>query len=842
MAAIVRQVLGDVRVALRGLRRAPGVMLVTVVSLGVGIGCMSAVFGVANTFLTGGTAGLTDPGAIIAIETTRDDGTELSTTSYPDYVDVLATVDGIEDASAVNVRVLTAGEGEAVRPLMADEVTGNHFSVMGIEPVIGRTFLPEESEVGAGARVVMISHRMWQRDFGGGAWAIGATVRLNGQQHVIVGVVPDGVVSRGMPLEPDVWVPLGSVGDEAVRDRVLRETRSARQFRVLARLADGASTAAVADQLDVLSARMVAEYPETWRDDFGNPRAFGVVSERDARVGGGFQLLVGGIATFFFTAAGLILLIACANVATLFLARANDRRREMAVRVSLGASRRRLVTMFLAEGLIPGLGAGVVGVGVAVLINRAINEAVLSIPFGVPLPANFEVDGWVVLVAFLLSLLASLVFGLVPALEGSRPDLVRGLKDVVGGPRGGGQPRLRGALVGAQCAAAVILLISASLFVRSLSNAVELDLGMDPDRIAIATKKLDAEGFGPEEGAQYIRDVTARLSADPAVEVAHASQTMELTLLTIDLTLMRDVDVPGYAPRDPEADFFWRNAVTPGYLEMLGVPIVRGRSLEAGDVEGAPLVAVVNETFAERVWPGRDPIGRTFVASGQPTPGSDDVEEVTRTFQVVGVARNGKYFDFDDGPLAYFWTSIYQDYSSRIVFSARGVRTAEEVIPLLRENVRLASGEVQLAAPGTLAQQRSYQFIHLTLASRILRWAGGFGLFLAVIGIYGIVSFSVTRRSREMAIRLAIGAEPHQVLSGATRDGMRPALIGLAVGLGIALIVARVLAGILVGIGSMDPVAFGMGAGLLAVTALVASLIPASRALGVRPMQALRDD
>ena len=616
------QVLGDLRVAMRGLRRAPGVLLITVLSLGVGIGSMAAIFGVANSFLTGGSAGLTDPESIIAIGTTRDDGTEISTNSYPDYLDVLATLDGLEDASAVNTRILSYGEGDAVRPLMADEVTGNHFAVMGIEPVIGRALLPEESEVGAGARVVMIGHDLWQADFGGSTAALGSTLRLNGYEHTIVGVVPDGVVSRGMPVEPDVWVPLGSIGDESARDRNVREARGTRNFRVLARLAEGATPEAVAGRLDVLASRLVDEYPDSWLDDFDNPRAFGVMSEREARIGRGLQLVVGGVAGFFLVAAGLILLIACANVTTLFLARASNRRQEMAVRVSLGASRRRLITMFLAEGLIPGLGAGVVGLGVASLINRAINDAVSSIPFGIPVRAGFEVDGWVIAVAFLLSLVASLIFGLLPALEGSRPDLVRGLKGVIGGTSSGRRFGLRGGLVVTQCAASVVLLVGASLFARSLTNAAELDLGWDPDRIAIATKKLDAEGLSEDEGRQYIRDLLERLEQSPGVEVAHASQTMELTLLTIDLTLIRDVDAVGYVPRDVEVDFFWRNAVTPGYLEMMSVPVIRGRSLEDGDVEGAPLVAVVTRPSRRGCGRGAIRSGRRSRRPARPRPGA----------------------------------------------------------------------------------------------------------------------------------------------------------------------------------------------------------------------------
>ena len=275
---------------------------------------------------------------------------------------------------------------------------------------------------------------------------------------------------------------------------------------------------------------------------------------------------------------------------------------------------------------------------------------------------------------------------------------------------------------------------------------------------------------------------------------------------------------------------------------MLEIQLVRGRGLEEGDVAGAPLVAGVNETFAERLWPGEDPIGRTFQSVGQAPAGSEQATTEKRAFQVVGVAKDGKYFDFDDGPTQYYWSSIFQDYSSRIVVSVKGTADADGMIPLLREEVPLASGEVQFTPPTSLEQQFALQFIHLRIAVRILRWGGAFGLFLAVIGIYGIVSFAVTQRTREMAIRMAIGAEGGQVLRGVIRDGMRPALVGLTVGAVFAFLGARLIVGVLVGVSPMDPRAFGGGMAILGVSALIASVIPSLRALRIDPMQTLREE
>jgi predicted permease len=840
MRGMMRNLQEDLRIALRGLRKAPGVLLITVVSLGIGIGAVTAVFGVANSFLFRGAVGISDPESLVVIYTTEDDGEAYGSSSFPDYLDVLAQVDAVDDASAVNMRTVASGTGDRIEPLLAEEVTGNYFAVTGIRPVIGRVFTAEEQSGGGGQRVALVSHTLWQRDFGGRTDVLGATLRLNGYTHTIIGVVTDGVLSRRVPLEPDIWVPLGSIGDETPASTESLLSRDRRSFLVLARLAEGGSEAALTSQLEVLSARLQDEYPRAWVDDLGNARSFTLLGEKDSRLRPGARLLLGGIAAFFLGASGLILLIACANVTTLFLARAANRSREMALRLSLGANRRRLVTMLLTEGLIPGVAAGILGLFVAAWMNHALNLAVASIPFGIPINVTFGIDGRVVGVAVVLSMGASLVFGLAPALEGSKPNLVRALKGDADGAGQRGNLRLRNLLVVAQCAASVILLVGATLFVRALGNAGDVDVGLTSDRIAVATKKLDAEGFGPEEGMQYVRDLQARLVARPDVEAVHISRSMEMTLMSLNPTLEVEVEAPGYAP--VEAEQFWRNSVTPGYLDMLGVTVLRGRPLQETDVAGAPPVAVVNETFAERLWPGEDAIGRTFEAFGLAPPGSESALTEKRGFQVVGIAKDGKYFDFDDAPIPYYWTSIFQDYAARIVVAAKGTTSADAMIPLLREHIELASGEVQLTPPASLETQFSYQFIHLRIASGVLRWAGAFGLFLAIIGIYGIVSFAVTQRTREMAIRTAIGAEKHQVLQTMIKDGMRPALIGLGLGVVFAFLGARLMTSVLVGVSPMDPLAFAGGTSLLLVAALVASFVPARRALGIDPMQVLREE
>lgn len=843
MGRMIRNFTGDLRLAFRSLRKSPGVLVITVVSLGFGIGAVTAVFGIVNSLVFRGTAGISDPETLVAIYTAKDDGEPHGASSYPDYLDIVSEISAIDEAAAVSMRTVSTGEGDNLRPLLAEEVTGNFFDVMGIQPVIGRGFDVSETVVSGPERLILISHHLWLGDFAGDPSVLGATLRINENLHTIIGVVPDGVVSRVVPLQPDIWLPLASLGGEAAERGERLHRRDERRFMVLARLAAGASQDLAASQLTGLATRLYGEYTGPWSDDRDQARTFSVLDEGDSRLNPGARGILAGVALFIGGAAGLILLIACANVTTLFLARATKRRREMAVRLSLGASRARIVAMLLTEGMVPGLAAGLLGLGIATWINRSMNLAMASIPFGIPLRFSFGFDFRVVGVALALSLCASLVFGLLPALEGSRPSLIPALKGDRAGVGRRGIGRLRDALVVTQCAASLTLLIGAVLFVRSLSNAADVDLGIHPDRIAIASKQLDDEGLNTDQEDQYIRDLQARLLADPRVENAQISQGVELTLLQVSGAFNMAVEVAGGAADPGATDPLTSNAVTPGYLEMLGVRILRGRGIEETDITGAPLVAVINETFASRYWPGRDPIGQTFRGHRRGSPTTRGAEEdETLTFTVVGITEDGKYIDFDDLPTPYFWSSIFQRPSPRIVISARGLTTAEEVLPVLRERVELAPGEVQLMPPTTLETQFSFQFVHLRIASRVLRWGGGFGLFLAVIGIYGIVSFAVGQRTREVAIRMAMGAEDRQVLGGVMIQGMRPALIGLAVGALLAAAGARLLTSVLVGVGTVDPVAFGGALIILLSAALVASLIPALRALRIDPMRTLREE
>jgi len=835
----------DARGAVRGLRRAPMALVVTVVSLGLGIGAVTSVFGIASDLLLSGSVGVGSPEAFVTIYTSDDDGEAHGQTSWPDFLDIQRGATALETTAAVSIRTVVLGDGEALKPLLAEEVAGDYFGTTQMTLPLGRGIRPEESALQASEPVAVISFGTWTREFASSPSAIGATVRLNGSPYTVIGVAPDGVASRRIPLQPDLWIPAGSL--EAASAGASAD-RGRRSWTILGRLTPNASIESLSSQLSVLATRLRAEHSAEWLDANGQPRSFTALDERASRMPPKARLLLGVLAVFFLGATGLVLLIACANVAMLNLARTSSRSREMAVRLSLGASRRRLVRMFLVEGLVPGMAAGALGLLTVAWVHRSLTTALASIPFGIPIGLSFDMDARVILIALGLSLGTSLLFGLLPALEGSRPDLVPALKGDGTGLRGAGSPRLRNLMVTTQCAAAFVLLVGAVLFVRSLDNAVGLDVGWDPGRVAVATKRLDVEGLDEERGKQFIRDLQAELSQRAGVESVHASRVMEMTLMSFDPTVSVDVEGgaitagPGGFEAPGATGGFWRNSVTPGYLGAMGMSLVSGRDLEETDTETGPRVAVVNETFASILWPNQDPLGRSFQAWGPAPIGADRAVTEPQSFQVVGVARDGKYFDFDDPDTPYFWTSIFQDYASRIVVSVKGTESAEAMIPLLRETVQPATGEIQLTPPSTLESHYGIQVIHLRIASAVLRWAGLFGLFLSVIGIYGIVSFAVNQRMREMAIRVAIGADRGRVLGVVLGYGMRPAMLGLGIGAAIAFLGTRLLSVVLVGVHPLDPMAFAIALALLGGAALLASFVPARRSLGIDPMRVLREE
>lgn len=831
------ELLRDFRLGLRTWIKAPPIVLVTVLSLGLGIGVATSIFTLANSLLFAPSSGLEDPDTLVRIYTSDDEGRLYGRSSYPDFESISTAVDGLESSAASLSTAMTLGTGSASRIVVVEKVTRNFFAVLGVRPTLGRPFAVDDVELGSD-RIAILSHGLWQRAFDSDPEVVGESVELGAELYEVVGVSPEDFKAGNPMRETDAWVPfeLGPRGQELVTRRDMR------RLAIVARLRQGTTLGQVSAQLEVVAQRLHRQYGLAFADSRGSARTLTPLAERESRMTPDRQAVIAVLTLFPLIIAGLILILACSNVATLFLARAEQRQRETAIRIALGASRRRLLSMFLVESLIPGLTSGALGLGIAWGASRALSS--LTLPMAIPLTLDVGVDGRVVGFALLLSIGTTLTFGLAPALAASKPDLVPSLKSQGGSGRRPGRFGLRRILVVAQVAASMVLIVGSGLFLRSLEGAASLDLGFSPERIALMSRSLPRDQSGEEAARLYVQETLQRLRALPEVEDAQASRAVELTLLSARST---PIEVGSYDLAPGKLPLAYINTVTPGYLEMLEITILQGRSLQESDSEGAPRVAVINDVFAERFWPRGQAIGHTFRAGARVEVGlqaivGEPAAGAGQTYRVVGIARDGKYRDIDDPPAPYFWTSLYQEPSANLALLVKGYREAEAMVPLLRREIRTAEGEITLVPPTTLAAMVDTQLLPGRLAVAILGWGGAFGLLLAVIGIYGQVSYSVTRRTRELAIRMAIGAEQSRVVRAIAKEGITLAIVGLCIGLMVVLPLARLVRAQLFGTSPADPVALLAGTAVLLTAAIAASIIPARRVTAIDPMKALREE
>jgi predicted permease len=841
----------DVRHSLRGLLRAPLVLFVTVLSLGVGIGAATIAFAMFEEVVLQPPVGLGEPERLVTIYRSRPDGDLYSGLSPADYDDLRPGFRSLDGVAGLSLQTFSIEGPGGPDLLLTEVVSRNFFDVTRIAPWLGRAFTA--GSAGDASRVVVLGYDAWQRNFSGRPEVVGETVRLAGHAFTVVGVAPRGVRSRIVPAEVDAWVPRGSIEADGLVTAQTPPDRGDRSVTLFARMRPESTIGQVQAEADIHASRLSAEYPDAWTDDSGASRRLTVMSEAASRINPRARAVAVGIGLFFIGAAGLVLLLACSNVAGLYLARARSRRAEIALRRSIGATRARLMRMMLAEGLIPGLVSGVLGITIASVGTSAISSATL--PVAVPVRFEATVSPAGLAFAFLLTILASLAFSLLPAIDGARTDLQTVLKGAAAGitrsgPRMEGSGRaksrriksgriksgrirpggMKNGLVVVQCAASTVLILGASLFLRTLSVATHVDLGFDPAGVAVATRSMGPEIETSTQGIQYMRDLRRDLSSRPGVHGSAVASGLALTLFQTGVPLQ--VGAGGDVGTGNDVAVF-SNAVSDGYLEMLDVTLLRGRTLRASDDAAAERVAVVNQTFAERYWPGQEPMGRTFDV------GATDGRI---TYQVIGVVEDGKYLDFDDGPTAFFWRSIYQDYTPRFAVLLKGAGSAEAMIPVLRAGLELSEGEVQVIAPSSLDSQISIQFIHLRVASTILGWGGLFGLLLAAIGLYGVVSFAVAQRSKEMALRMALGAEGGQVVRSLAAEGVRLALVGGVIGMAVMIPAARGMRSILFGVGALDPIALLGSTALLVAVAFAASLIPARQVTRLDPMATLRSE
>ena len=583
-----------------------------------------------------------------------------------------------------------------------------------------------------------------------------------------------------------MWVPIGIPGGVFRSTESELADRADRNYGVVARLRPNATLTEVQAQLDTVAGGLHALDEVAWSDRQDRPRRFTALEEAAARVPPNFLAALTLATWIFIGAAVLVLVIACSNVAGILLARAERRRTEIAVRSALGASRRRLLGMLLAESAILASMAGVVGVLFSAWLVQRFDS--ISLPIGdVSLQFDLRLDGCVLLFAVALSALTALAFGLAPALRGTRAELVPALKAATG--EGGGRRRLgmRGVLVATQVAVAAVFVVGAAVAWSGFREFADLDWGVDPEGFVVMSHELEGDLSRESQIASY-RDLVSRLQAHADVSAVHLGSAVEGSSFVVDTS------APVFAEGDDAASqsdtsmtavdrpLVRFNTVTPGYLEALGIRLLRGRGVEGSDTRDSVPVAVVNETFARQLWPNEDPIGQRFQV-GQNNAGAT-------AYEVVGLAADARYqgFEGDDGP--FFWTAIYQRPRQLVMLLLKGRPGAGTgaILELMRTTMLPNEPNFVLVTPRSLDELMNFQFLFVRFIAVGLAWAGGFGLVaLALLGLYGVVSYLVSQRTREVAVRLAVGARPAQVVRRVFHDGMRLALIGLAVGLVVAV-------------------------------------------------------
>lgn len=819
----------DLRFGARLLLRQPGFTAVAVLSLALGIGVNTTIFSVVNAVLLAPVS-LHEPERLVEIYTSTMPDMPYLTTSYPDFTDLRDQVDSLSGLMAhAMVRASLTREDRSELAL-GEVVTDNYFTLLGVPLALGRGFLPEENRTEGTHPVIVVSHAFWQHRLGGAPDIVGRHVRLSGVEYEIIGVATPAFKGTVPGLVPEFWTPIMMVeklsvaGIQSVSPSpgaTRAERRGTRWLFVTGRLAPGRTLAEARAQIDTVAARLAQQYPDV------NGKLKGtVLASRDVRLHPMADGVLGAAAALLLGAVGLVLLIACANVANMLLARAAARRREMAVRLAIGAGRGRLVRQLLVEGLLLATLGGVAGV----LLSLWGTRLVAALQPALPLPMSFEfgIDVRVLTFALAVTLLTALLFGLVPAVQASRPALVPALKQGSDGLDDGRRRRmpLRDVLVVGQLAVSLLLLVSGALLVRGLLRANRIDPGFAPDRLATVSLNLQMMGYSSEQAPAFQQRLVETLRGLPGVE----SVALTTRLPLASDVQMEAIHIPGvHKPGDDATpvDAAW---VGPGYFDVLAVPILEGRTFTESDRTGAPLVAVINEAMARRYWPGRSAVGERFYTEGFENP----------PVQIVGVVRDYKVRSLGEAPRPYIHMAWHQDTRRLTTVAVRTAGPAAAAVAGLRRAVQTLDPQAVITSEGTLVDLLQASLTPTRVAAGLLGAFAALALLLAAIGLYGVVSYAVAQRTREVGVRMALGARSQDVLRLVLGQGLRRAAVGVVLGSLGAVGVARALASLLYGVSTVDPLAFAVAVLVLLAVAFLANLVPARRAARVDPLLALR--
>ena len=818
--------LQDLKYGARLLAKAPGFTVIAALSLALGIGANTTIFTLINAVLLNPLP-VEDPSQLVSVWTTdeRNQGgqlgfLQLSPMNYKDLRDKNEVFTGLAAHQGIPLNIAVNG-GEP-QQVFGEIATGNYFSLLGAKPAIGRTFTTDDDRNPGERLVAVLGYGEWQKRFGGEPSVVGRTMTVNGQSFAVIGVMPKGFKGTNAIGAPALWVPYMTypvTTNGFFGELIAPNQRRGLIFNVTGRLKPGVTVQQAEANLKTIARQLAQEYPNE-----NGGRGVTIVPLAQATINPGFRnniVMAGGL---LMTIVGLVLLIACANVANLLLARAAVRQKEIAVRLSLGASRGRLIMQLLTEGTLLALIGGAGGLLLAYWAQGLLWS--FRPPFLQADAVDLHPDVRVLLFTIGVSFVTGIVFGLAPAVQASRPDLVVELKEKTGAPAGANRMfSLRNMLVAAQIALSLVALIGAGLFLRSLQNAQRINPGFDADHLAVMSFDLGAQGYTEERGRQFQQRVLERAGSVPGVTAAALGSTVPL----FAGGFARTVFLEGQDASDRRAGKLVQITVgSSHYLETLGIPLLRGRALSDIDQPNTPTSVVINETMAKRFWPDQDAMGRRFKFFGQ------------QNFnQVVGIAKDSKYNFIGEEPTPYIYQATMQVYQPQVSLFVKAARP-EAVLGTVRGEVQQLDRNLPLTGVFTLTEIFDQSLWAPRMGASLLAVFAGLSLVLAVIGIYGVMAYSVTQRRRELGIRMALGASRADVLRLVVVQGLRLTMMGVACGLIASFAASRLIASMLFDVSPTDVVTFVAVPALLAVAALGASYLPARRATRIDPMVALR--
>ena len=806
--------LSDLRFALRSFAQTPGFTAIALLTLGLGIGASATTFCWLQNVVDNPLPGVARQEQMAVLTAARG-GSVWHTISPLDITDAreLRTVFAGVVGSQITPACLT--DGDKPEWIYGQIATSNFFDVLGVKPLHGRTFTPDNDAKAGADPVLVLSETYWRKRFNADPAVIGRVVRVNQHPFTIVGVVPAAFLGTMSGLRCDFWAPV-TMHREVANFGSL-EYRGDRWLHTQVRLQPGVTLAAAQTVLDTFSAREEQAYPKTNREIRFIVLPF-------SRAPYGIQPMLVGVLRILFAVSIGVLLIVAANLASLLLARATVRQREIAIRLSLGATRFRLIQQLLVESLLLAGAGGILG---TLLSFWAIDVLVAWIPLiYLPIGLSFSINGPTLLFVLGLAVVTGVVFGLVPALQASRPDLTTALKEGGRGTGTGGRhQRLRRLLAVTEVALALALLIGAGLCVKSLQHAEGADLGFKPDRVLLGGLRIGMNGYNEQTGKNFYRELRQRLAAAPGVEAVGLAGSFPMG---VERCGSHGVAVDGYVFQPGEDNSVQGTVVSPGFFETLRIPLLAGRDFTDQDDQEAPGVAVINEAMAKRFWPGQDVVGRKFFDNGRPTT-------------VIGVTKTGKYTTLSETSVGFFYRPFMQGVPELNL--AVGVRTSGDPAAFgetLRQEIRRLDPRVEVWLTMPMTDFIKPAFLAHRLAARLLKGLGLVALVLAALGVYGVMSYVVNQRAREFGVRLALGATARDLLGMILREGMAMAAMGTVAGLGLAFLTARGLTAILYGVDPFDPVIYIGGPLLLTAVMLLASWLPARRATRVDPCTVLR--